>query len=127
MDHVPTYAESCEALPASTMPTLQNAFQRQEVRCAVRFPLTLPAVVFDEGREYAGTTKNISASGVLLALDHDVEVGRNLRFSFSMPGQVLGIQHDVLVDCSGRVVRCCLSEDLHLVAATIDEYQFMAQ
>ena len=100
---------------------------RQEVRCAVRFPLELSAVIFDEDRSYAAKTRNISASGVLFELDHSVSVGENLRFSLRMPGQVLGIEHDVLVHCTGRVVRCYLSEDQHLAAATIDEYEFAAQ
>lgn len=126
MDQVPSAAKDVEILPSLPTSVLAGS-QRREVRCAVRFPLALPVVIYDEGREYAARTKNISASGVLFVLDHDVPVGKNLRFSLSMPGQVLGIQHDVLVHCTGRVVRCCLSEDLHLAAATIDEYQFMAQ
>jgi len=33
----------------------------------------------------------------------------------------------VLVHCVGRVVRCSMSQDKYLVAATIDEYQFAEQ
>jgi PilZ domain len=38
-----------------------------EVRCAVRFPLTLPIRVITDNGEYEATTENISASGVLFS------------------------------------------------------------
>lgn len=126
MDQESSAAKDVAILPSLSPPILAGS-HRREVRCAVRFPLALPVVIYDEGQEYAAMTKNISASGVLFALDRDVPVGKNLKFSLCMPGQVLGIQHDVLVHCTGRVVRCYLSEDLHLAAATIDEYEFMTQ
>ena len=44
---------------------------RQEVRCAVRFPLSLPVVLSAGNNEIAGITRNISASGVLFALKQD--------------------------------------------------------
>ena len=101
--------------------------ERQEVRCAVRFPLSLPAIVATKSGEYAALTKNVSANGVLFELDQDLAVGADIRFDLRMPGPVLGTPHDVLVHCTGRVVRCSLSQTLHLAAATIDEYQFAEQ
>ena len=101
---------------------------RQEVRCAVRFPLMLPVVVSaGDAGEFAAITRNVSASGVLFALDRPVGAGLELRFSLRMPGSVLGTHRDVLVHCVGRVVRCSMSLDKYLVAATIDEYQFAEQ
>ena len=99
----------------------------QEVRCAVRFPLTLPVVVSAAGGEHTALTKNVSASGVLFEMNHSMEVGENIHFSLRMPGAVLGTPHDVLVDCRGRVVRCSMSQSQSHVAATIDEYQFVEQ
>jgi hypothetical protein len=98
-----------------------------EVRCAVRFPITLPALVATHAGEYAALTKNVSANGVLFELDQSLAVGANIRFDLRMPGPVLGTPHDVLVHCTGRVVRCSLSQALHLAAATIDDYQFAEQ
>lgn len=72
-------------------------------------------------------TRNVSASGVLFELDRAVQVGNAIRFSLRMPGAVLGTLNDVLVHCAGRVVRCSLSQDQHLAAATIDDYQFAEQ
>ena len=97
---------------------------RQEVRCAVRFPLSLPVVLSAGQNEIAGLTRNISASGVLFALGEDLPVGSNVNFSMRMPRAVLGAPQDVLVHCKGRVVRCSSSHNEHLAAATIDDYRF---
>jgi PilZ domain len=96
----------------------------QEVRCAVRFPLALPVLLEAESDEFPAQTRNISASGVLFALARRLETGSAIRYSLRMPGGVLGTAHDVLVHCTGRVVRCSLSQKQYLAAATIDEYQF---
>jgi hypothetical protein len=100
---------------------------RQEVRCAVRFPLALPAVLSTGESDIDVETKNVSASGVLFALDRELQVGLDIRFSLRMPGPVLGTNHDVLVHCTGRVVRCSLSHQQYLAASTIDEYRFAEQ
>jgi len=101
--------------------------QGQEVRCAVRFPLNLPVVVSAGSSEYAATTNNVSASGVLFEMNSPLRVGEGISFSLRMPGPVLGTMHDVLVHCHGRVVRCSMSQSQSQVAATIDEYQFVEQ
>lgn len=99
---------------------------RQEVRCAVRFPLSLPVTLTarEEEGEVAASTRNVSASGVLFSLDRDLEVGADIRFSMRMPHTVLGSPNDVMVHCKGRVVRCSSSHNEHLAAATIDDYRF---
>jgi hypothetical protein len=100
---------------------------RQEVRCAVRFPLSLPAVVNAGKSEVTALTRNVSASGFLFSLDRELKVGLDIRFSLRMPGNVLGTPKDVLVHCTGRVVRCSLSHQQYLAASTIDEYRFAEQ
>jgi hypothetical protein len=104
-----------------------HATGRQEVRCAVRFPLALPVVLSTGNGEIAALTRNISASGVLFVLDRTLQVGLDIEFSMRMPRAVLGTPHDVLVHCKGRVVRCSSSHKEHLAAATIDEYRFAEQ
>jgi len=101
-----------------------TAHGRPEVRCAVRFPLSLPVVLSTGANEIAGLTRNVSASGVLFALDEALPVGLDVNFSMRMPRAVLGAPQDVLVHCKGRVVRCSTSHNEHLAAATIDEYRF---
>jgi hypothetical protein len=105
----------------------EPAAPRQEVRCAVRFPLVLPAVVSAGKADFSAHTRNISASGALFELDRELETGADIRFSLRMPGPVLGTPRDVLVHCLGRVVRCSISQSQYLAAATIDEYKFAEQ
>jgi hypothetical protein len=105
-------------------PVSAQAGTRQEVRCAVRFPLSLPVVLSIGKSEFPAQTRNVSASGVLFALDRELKVGSDIRFSLRMPGQVLGAAHDVVVQCTGRVVRCSLSQHQYFAASTIDDYKF---
>jgi len=112
---------------AATSPVSGPLSARQEVRCAVRFPLSLPVVLSTVSGELSALTRNVSASGVLFELDRELEVGLDIQFSLRMPGPVLGSSHDVLVECEGRVVRCSISNIHYLAAATIDEYRFCEQ
>ena len=104
-----------------------TASSRKEVRCAVRFPLSLQAVVSGDRAESAALTRNVSASGVLLDVHDPLEVGQGIDFSIKMPGDILGSPSDVMVRCHGRVVRCSLSQGHYQAAATIDDYRFAEQ
>lgn len=101
--------------------------QHQEVRCAVRFPLALPAVLSAGHEEREALTRNVSASGVLFETHDPLKVGQGIDFSIRMPGDYLGAPSDVMVRCSGRVVRCSVSHGQYQTAATIDEYRFAEQ
>ncbi len=98
--------------------------RRVEVRCAVRFPLSLPVVIFAPDGAITAETVNVSASGVLLRISRKMAPGEAIQFQMRMPGQVFGAQTDVVIDCNGRVVRCHENQDKYLTAATIDEYRF---
>jgi PilZ domain len=104
-----------------------TAGSRKEVRCAVRFPLSLQAVVSGDRADSSALTRNVSASGVLLDVHDPLEVGQGIDFSIRMPGKILGSPSDVMVRCHGRVVRCSLSHGQYQAAATIDEYRFAEQ
>jgi hypothetical protein len=112
-------------LPVS--PTSYGSVPRQEVRCAVRFPLSLPVVLSTDVEEFSAVTGNVSASGVLFITDRKVLAGTLIGFSLRMPGEILGTPRDVLVHCRGRVVRCYPSQAGYHTAATIDEYRFADQ
>ena len=100
----------------------------KEVRCAVRFPLSLPVELSeDQAHDAPAVTRNVSANGVLLELSGPLNVGDELDFNLRMPGSVLGTPQDVLVHCRGRVVRCSISQSHYQAAATIDEYHFVEQ
>jgi hypothetical protein len=100
------------------------AASHKEVRCAVRFPLALNAVLSSDREESKVLTRNVSASGVLLEVHDPLPVGQGIDFSICMPGDVLGAPSDVMVRCHGRVVRCFLSQGQYQAAATIDDYRF---
>jgi len=116
---------STSGLPVS--PTILGSISRQEVRCAVRFPLSLPVVLSTDAEEFAAVTVNVSASGVLFGTDRQVLSGTLIGFALRMPGAILGTPRDVLVHCRGRVVRCYPSQNGYHTAATIDEYRFADQ
>lgn len=117
---------SKSALPRSSARS-RPALERQEVRCAVRFPIALPVVLSTGKGDIAALTTNVSASGVVFELESPVSAGLEICFSMRMPGAVLGTPHDVLVNCQGRVVRCSKNQSNYQAAATIDEYQFAEQ
>ncbi len=96
-----------------------------ELRSAVRFPITLPVAVTTESRqEHVAETENISAGGVLFTVDAEMAPGSKIEFSIAMPSTVLGTASDVMVKCVGRVVRCAEEGERRSVAAVIDEYRF---
>jgi hypothetical protein len=116
------------ATPGLTVsPTSIGTPPRQEVRCAVRFPLSLPVVLSADDQEFSAATVNVSASGVLFVTDRKVPQGTSIGFQLRMPGEILGTPRDVLVHCRGRVVRCYPSQNGYHTAATIDEYRFADQ
>jgi PilZ domain len=108
-------------------PTSISSAPRQEVRCAVRFPLSLPVVLTTDEEEFSAVTGNVSASGVLFFTDRNMAAGTLIGFQMRMPGEILGTPRDVLVQCRGRVVRCYPSENGYHTGATIDEYKFADQ
>lgn len=116
-------------LPVNTVVSqpVHSGSVTREVRCAVRFPLALPATLAAGEQKLAALTRDVSASGVLFELDRVLEPGTEISFSLCMPRAVLGAPHDVLVHCVGRVVRCSMSQAKFLAASTIDEYEFAEQ
>jgi hypothetical protein len=95
-----------------------------ELRSSVRFPLRLPVQVRAEESGVTGETQDISSGGVLFYMDAPLEAGSIIDFSICMPAHVLGTATDVVVKCTGRVVRCSKHGDRTAVAAVIDEYRF---
>jgi|SRR5579883_3544119 len=94
------------------------------MRSSVRFPIRLPLEIVHGERQHEAETKNISATGVLFTMEQGLEVGASIAFKMNMPGGVLGSASDVVVNCTGRVVRCSNERDRVDVAAVIEEYSF---
>ena len=111
------------SLALKTMPDSEKP-PATEVRCAVRFPLSLPIRVVTKNGEYDAVTENISASGVLFKLDKALNVDSVVEFFLKMPAQVLGTPADVVLRCAGRVVRSYGGAEDYHAAAVIDDYVF---
>jgi hypothetical protein len=101
-----------------------NPMQYEEMQSAPRFPLHLTASVKTQGSAYAAETENISANGVLLAMENDVPVGSMVDFTILLPADVLGARQNVQIDCRGRVVRSFEDRGRRAVGVVIDEYHF---
>ena len=71
-----------------------------------------------------GSGIEISAGGVLFHTKTALDVGTVIGFRIVLPASVLGTDTDVLVNCSGRVVRSLDEKGKKSVAAVIDEYCF---
>jgi hypothetical protein len=95
-----------------------------EMQSAPRFPLHLAASVKTRDAAYAAETENISANGVLLAMDNDVPVGSMVDFTIVLPAEVVGASQNVQLDCRGRVVRSFEDHGRRAVGVLIDEYHF---
>ena len=95
-----------------------------ELRNAVRFPLQIPLRLFTAAGEIAAMTENISATGVAFTLPRPLEVQTQVRFTMKMPAEAMGTPTDVVLHCTGRVVRCTPDAKTTHVAAVIDKYHF---
>ena len=95
----------------------------EDLQSAPRFPLHLAASVKSGGTAYSAQTENISANGVLFAMEKDVPVGSMVDFTILLPADVIGARRDVQIDCRGRVVRSFEDEGRRGVGVVIDEYQ----
>ncbi len=101
-----------------------NVGHYDEMQSAPRFPLHLSASVKSRGSAYAAETENISANGVLFAMENDVPVGSTVDFTIMLPGNILGLRQNVQIDCRGRVIRSFEDRGRRGVGVVIDEYHF---
>ena len=95
-----------------------------EMQSAPRFPLHLPVELKSQSGDCLAETQNISANGVLFAMDRDVPVGSTVDFTILLPGDVVGSRSDIQIDCHGRVVRSFEDRGRRGVGVVIDEYHF---
>lgn len=101
-----------------------SAAQYEDLQSAPRFPLHLTASVKTQGTAYLAETENISANGVLFAMDNDVPVGSMVDFTIMLPAEVMGTRRNMQIDCRGRVVRSFEDRGRRGVGVVIDEYHF---
>src|SRR6266705_3109580 len=102
-----------------------------ENRTGKRFPLHLPIRVHRDASkgEHKGVTSDVSAAGVYIHADADLEVGSNVEFEITLPPDVTGSKENVVVQCRGRVVRsdepAGNAGESRGVACVIDTYDFV--
>jgi len=101
-----------------------NSGQYEDLQSAPRFPLHLSASVKGQAGSITAETENISANGVLFAMDADVPVGSMVDFTILLPAEIVGARRDVQIDCRGRVVRSFEDRGRRGVGVVIDEYHF---
>ena len=96
----------------------------EDMQSAPRFPIKLPISVKSTAGESHTETENISANGVLFQIDSEMPVGSTVDFTISLPGDVVGTDADVQLDCRGRVARSFVEDGRRGVGVVIDEYKF---
>jgi hypothetical protein len=100
----------------------QKPVERVAVRTAVRFPLRLTLRLMTDEGVVDAVTRNVSSNGLLFEADTLPKIGSNIEFTMNMPSEVMGLDSDVAIHCFGRIVRHQCSEQEHLAAAVIDDY-----
>jgi hypothetical protein len=115
---------AAEAGKALTTPQQTEGKHYPSMQSAPRFPLHLAVEVMSQGAACAAETQNISANGVLFAMDRDVPVGSLVDFTIMLPGDVVGTRCNIQIDCHGRVVRSFEDKGRRGVGVVIDEYHF---
>ena len=104
------------------MGQLQQFDGRNAVRTSVRFPMQLAVVLATESGPLEALTVDVSANGLLFSADRLPPVGSKVVFTMTMPSAVMGAANDVMIHCTGRIVRHQRAEDELRAAAVIDEY-----
>ena len=104
-----------------------KSFPRDEVRSAVRFPLQLGVTMDDGNGILHATTQDVSSTGILFHAERLPVVGSSVRFDMVMPASIMGGHEDVLLHCTGRIVRHHEAAGRRMAAAVIDEYSLKAE
>lgn len=98
-----------------------------EARTGKRFPLELPIKI--HGVDQGSITGNMSAAGVYIRGNPELDVGSTVEFEIALPPELTGGNENVIVQCRGRVVRKDpgSSGEAQGVACVIDTYDFVRQ
>jgi hypothetical protein len=97
-----------------------------DIRTSRRFPVHLPLKVLGHNIP-EGSTANISAAGVYLWVEGELEVDSAIEFEMTIPRETIGAGGDVRLHCHGRVVRCDVNQEPGRtgVACVIEKYEFL--
>jgi hypothetical protein len=119
-----TYAGNESLMSSSSSNRPIDSPDSHPMRNAVRFPLRLPVrVELEDGGFIDAFTEDISASGVLFAMENAPEINTRLTWTLRMPADVMGAKEDVTVNCVGRVVWQRSAAVGRQVGVVIDDYR----
>jgi hypothetical protein len=103
-----------------------------DLRTSKRFALELPVDIHDQqsSARHTAISTNLSAAGVYIYSETELAVGSPITFDIRLPGQVIGAESDVEIECTGRVVRAEPEASparggRRGVACVIDQYRFI--
>lgn len=99
-----------------------------DTRTGQRFPLHLPIKIENGAKLQRALTHDLSAAGVFIEADPSLRVGAHVMFKITLPHELLGVAHDVDVECEGRVVRVEKGKAKRNrvgLACVIDRYEFV--
>ena len=104
--------------------------QENDKRATRRFALRLPVTVRygENEEEHAAQTRDVSARGICFSVDTAIQAGSPIDFTMTLPPEIT-LTESIRVRCQGRVVRVegGGSAQKMMVAAVIDEYEFLAE
>jgi c-di-GMP-binding flagellar brake protein YcgR len=87
----------------------------------------LDIVLTTAERQYRAVTEDVSANGMLFTAEEVPAIGARVEFELKMPAAIMGGVDDVLLRCTGRIVRHQQSGVKKMAAAVIDEYSLKAE
>jgi hypothetical protein len=102
-------------------------------RTGKRFPLSLPITIRNKRspKNENALTRNVSAAGVYIQANANLEIGAIIEFDITLPPEVVGAPTGVDIHCKGRVVRLDgekpkgKKNSKNGVACVIDHYKFV--
>jgi hypothetical protein len=87
----------------------------------------LDIVLSTTERQYIAVTEDVSANGLLFTAEELPPLGTEVEFELKMPAAIMGGVDDVLLHCTGRIVRHQQTAGKTMAAAVIDEYSLKAE
>jgi len=107
----------------------QDSDKENDKRTTRRFALRLPVSVRygENEEEHSAQTRDVSARGICFYVDSAIQAGSPIDFTLTLPPEIT-LTESIRVRCKGRVVRVEGGNPTNkmMVAAVIDEYEFLA-
>lgn len=99
---------------------------RLERRSGQRFQLNLPVTLHVDGATFPGYTQDISARGLFVYVEAQLDEGREVELTFTMPSEIT-LAESMRVRAHGRVLRTLpsASGSTSAIAVQLNSYQYL--